>query len=70
MNTGIKDLDRIMKINKKDLIVIASRPAMGKTTLALNVLSHIALEEKKSVLFFSLEDTKETIVNKLLISNS
>jgi len=70
MNTGIKDLDKIMKINKKDLVIIASRPAMGKTTFALNVLNHIALEEKKSVLFFSLENTKETIVNKLLISNS
>ena len=70
MNTGFKDLDEIIKVNKGDLIVVASRPSMGKSTFVLNVLSHIALDEKKSVLFFSLEDSKEQIINKLIISNS
>lgn len=70
MNTGFKDLDEVIKVNKGDLIVVASRPSMGKSTFVLNVLSHIALDEKKSVLFFSLEDSKEQIINKLIISNS
>lgn len=70
MKTGFKDLDDVIKVNKGDLIVIASRPAMGKTTFVLNILSHIALKEKKSVLFFSLDDSKENIINKLIISNS
>ena len=70
MNTGFKDLDEIIKVNKGDLIVVASRPSMGKSTFVLNVLSHIALDEKKSVLFFSLEDSKDNIINRLIISNS
>ena len=70
MNTGFKDLDEIIKVNKGDLIVVASRSSIGKSTFVLNVLSHIALDEKKSVLFFSLEDSKDNIINKLIISNS
>ena len=70
MTTGFKDLDEIIKVNKGDLIIVASRPAMGKSTFVLNILSHIALEENKSVLFFNLEDSKESIINKLIISNS
>ncbi len=70
MNTGFKDLDEVIKVNKGDLIVVASRPAMGKSTFALNILSHLTLEEKNSVLFFSLEDSKENIINKLIISDS
>ena len=70
MKTGFNDLDEVIKVNKGDLIVIASRPSMGKSTFVLNVLSHIALDEKKSVLFFSLEDSKDKIINKLIISNS
>ncbi len=70
MKTGFNDLDEVIKVNKGDLIVVASRPSMGKSTFVLNVLSHIALDEKKSVLFFSLEDSKEQIINKLIISNS
>ncbi len=70
MKTGFKDLDSNIKLNNGELIVIASRPAMGKTTFALNILSHIALEEKTGVLFFSLEDSKENITKRLIISNS
>lgn len=70
MNTGFKDLDEVIEMKKGDLMVVASRPAMGKSTFALNILSHIALKEKKSVLLFSLEASKENIINKLIISNS
>ncbi len=70
MKTGFKDIDSNIKLNNGELIVIASRPSIGKTTLALNILSHIALKEKKGVLFFSLEDSEENITKKLIISNS
>ncbi len=70
MKTGFKNLDEKVEVNKENLMVIASRPAMGKTTLALNILSHIALEDKKTVLFVSLESNEENIINRLIISNS
>lgn len=70
MNTGFKDLDEIIDLKKGELVVIASRPAMGKSTFVLNILSHFTLKEKKSVLFFSLEDSNDNIINKLIISNS
>ena len=70
MKTGFDDLDSIMQINKGDLIVVASRPAMGKSTLVLNILSNVAIKEKKAVLLFNLENSKENIINKLIISNS
>ena len=70
MKTGFKDLDEIIEVDKGDLVVVASRPAMGKSTFVLNILSHIALEEKKKVLFFSLEACKEHLINRLIISNS
>ena len=70
MKTGFDDLDSIMQINKGDLIIVASRPAMRKSTLALNILSNVAIKEKKPVLMFNLESSKENIINKLIISNS
>lgn len=70
MNTGFKDLDEIIDLKKGELVVIASRPAMGKSTFVLNILSHFTLKEKKSVLFFSLENSNDNIINKLIISNS
>ena len=70
MKTGFKNLDEIIEMKKGELIVIASRPTMGKTTLVLNISNYIALQEKKGVLFFSLENSKENIEEKLIISNS
>ena len=70
MNTGFKELDEIIDLKKGELVVIASRPAMGKSTFVLNILSHFTLKEKKSVLFFSLEDSNDNIINKLIISSS
>ena len=70
MKTGFKDLDNLINLNKGELMVIASRPAMGKSTFALNILSHLALKKNKGVLFFSLEDSNENIISNLIISNS
>ena len=70
MKTGFHNLDNNIKIKGGDLIIIASRPAMGKTTLALNILGNVAIKDKKSVAFFSLEEGMENIVNKLIIRTS
>ena len=65
--TGFVDIDkRFAGLNRSDLIVIAARPAMGKTTLALNIAQNIAIDENLPVLFFSLEMSKEQLVDRML----
>lgn len=70
MKTGFKDLDKILNINNGELIVVASRPAMGKSTFVQNILSNVAIKENKGVLYFNLEESKEKVTNNLIISNS
>lgn len=48
------------------MLILAARPAMGKTALALNMVLNAALEQQKSVAFFSLEMTAESLVDRLL----
>jgi replicative DNA helicase len=65
--TGYKLLDGIlMGFNKSDLILLAARPAMGKTAFALNIATNVALTQKKKVAIFSLEMSKEQLVNRVL----
>lgn len=65
--TGISDLDEtITGLNRSDLILLAARPGMGKTSFALNIARHIAVKEKRRVAFFSLEMTKEQLTSRLL----
>lgn len=65
--TGIKDLDRvIMGLNKTDLVLLASRPGMGKTSFSLNIAEHVATIKEKRVAFFSLEMSKEQLVSRML----
>lgn len=65
--TGIKDLDRvIMGLNKTDLILIASRPGMGKTSFSLNIAGHVGITKGKKVAIFSLEMSKEQLVSRML----
>lgn len=66
MQTGFKDLDKIIDINGEKLIILGSRPAMGKSTLALNILSNIAIKQNEPVLYFNLESSREIIANRLL----
>ena len=70
MKTGFKELDNIIKLNKNELIVIASRPAMGKSTFVQNIISNVSIKENKSVLFYSLDVDKESVIKKFIISNS
>jgi replicative DNA helicase len=65
--TGFHDLDRMTGgFKDSDLIIVAGRPSMGKTSLALNIALHSALEAKKSVAIFSLEMSKEQLTERLL----
>ena len=67
ISTGIRDLDEtITGLNRSDLILLAARPGMGKTSFALNIASHVAVKEKKRVAFFSLEMTKEQLASRML----
>lgn len=65
--TGWRDLDNMTAgLQQSDLIILAARPAMGKTTLVTNLAYNVAAKEKKSVLFFSLEMSKEQLVDRML----
>lgn len=67
ISTGIADLDEtITGLNRSDLILLAARPGMGKTSFALNIARHVAVKEKRRVAFFSLEMTKEQLVSRML----
>ena len=66
--TGFTDLDRnvLAGLQASDLIVVAARPSMGKTSFALNVAKYVATEQGKGVGVFSLETSKEQLVDRLL----
>lgn len=67
ISTGITDLDNtITGLNRSDLILLAARPGMGKTSFALNIARNVAVKEKRKVAFFSLEMTKEQLVSRML----
>lgn len=69
--TGFLDLDGILAgLQKSNLIILAARPGMGKTALALNIAQHIAVTAKKKVGFFSLEMSKEELVDRLLVGQA
>ena len=71
VSTGFVDLDYAIKgLNKSNLIVIASRPAMGKTTLAFNIATHVATKENTPVAIFSLEMSKEQCINRIISSQA
>ena len=71
ITTGLPDLDRtIMGLNDSDLIFIASRPGMGKTSIALNLALAAAKHSEKAVAIFSLEMSREQLVTRLLSSES
>lgn len=67
LSTGLRDLDtRINGLNKSDLLLIAARPAMGKTAFALNICLNVAKKYKKTVAFFSLEMSREQLAMRLM----
>ena len=67
ISTGIGDLDRVITgLNRSDLILLAARPGMGKTSFALNIARNAACTSKKTVAFFSLEMSMEQLASRLL----
>lgn len=69
--TGFKDLDNILSgLQKSDLIIIAARPSIGKTTLALDIARKSAILHNKSVGIFSLEMSSQQIVDRMLSAES
>ncbi len=67
IRTGYRDLDNMTAgLQRSDLIILAARPAMGKTTLVTNLAYNVATVAKQPVLFFSLEMSKEQLVDRML----
>jgi len=71
ISTGFAELDaKTSGLQKSDLIIIAGRPSMGKTSFAINIAQNIALRGKKSVVVFSLEMSREQLVMRMFSSEA
>jgi replicative DNA helicase len=69
--TGFRDLDHVLAgLQKSDLLILAARPAMGKTAFALNIAEHVAVNEGVPVGIFSLEMSKEQLIDRVLATQS
>ena len=69
--SGFSDFDKMTSgLQASDLIILAGRPSMGKTSLALSILRHIGMDSRKACAFFSLEMSKQQIVLRLLCSQA
>ena len=71
ITTGFADLDRKTSgLQKSDLVLVAARPAMGKTAFALNIAQNAALKAKSSVAIFSLEMSKEQLIQRMVAAQA
>ena len=71
LSTGLRDLDtKINGLNKSDLVLVAARPAMGKSTFSLNIGLNVAKKYNKTVALFNLEMSREQLVLRLMSSES
>lgn len=71
VSTGFPDLDNMLSgLQKSDLIILASRPSLGKSSMALNIARHVAAHEKVPVGIFSLEMSKDQIVDRLIATQA
>lgn len=71
ISSGFYDLDyKTAGFQKSDLLLLAARPSMGKTALALNIAEHVVVKERIPTVFFSLEMSREQLANRLLSMNS
>ncbi len=69
--TGFVDFDKMTSgLQPSDLVIVAARPSMGKSSLVLNIAQHVALKGHKSVAFFSLEMSKEQLAQRMLCSEA
>ncbi|MBD3238510.1 MAG: replicative DNA helicase [Candidatus Moranbacteria bacterium] len=71
LSTGFQGIDNILAgMQKSDLIILAARPSLGKTTLSLDIMRNIAVKEKKPVAMFSLEMSKDQLIDRMLSSEA
>lgn len=72
LSTGIVDLNQLLGggFHPSDLIILAARPAMGKTSLAINFATYMAIEHKRPVAIFSLEMSKEQLITRMLCTEA
>lgn len=71
VTTGYQDLDNLLAgMQKSNLIILAARPGVGKSTLALNIAQNLAVNHKQSVGLFSLEMSREELVDRLLVAQA
>lgn len=71
ISSGFRDLDKMTAgLQKSDLILIAARPSMGKTAFVLNIAQHVATNAKMNVAIFSLEMSKQQLVQRILCAES
>ncbi len=69
--TGFMELDKITSgLNDSDLVIVAGRPGMGKTSFAINIAQQAAVAHKKSVAVFSLEMSREQLATRMLVSEA
>jgi len=71
VSTGFSDMDNVLAgFQRSNLVILAARPGMGKTSLALNISQHASVEQKIPVGFFSLEMSQEELVDRLLVAQA
>lgn len=71
VSTGFRDLDRILSgLQPSELIILAARPSVGKTSLAINIAEHVAIRMNQAVAIFSLEMAAEQLVQRMLCSQA
>ena len=71
VSTGFTDIDnKLAGLQKSNLIILAARPGQGKTAMVLNIAQHVSVHDKISVGIFSLEMSKEELVDRLLVSQA
>ncbi len=69
--TGFADIDRLLAgMQKSNMLILAARPGMGKTALALNITQYVSVTARKKVGFFSLEMSREELVDRLLVGQA
>lgn len=71
IRSGFIDLDyKLSGLNKSDLILVAARPAMGKSAFAINIATNVAIQSNIPVVIFNLEMSKEQVANRILCSEA
>ena len=71
LETGFTELDRMTAgLHPAELIIVAARPGLGKTSLCLNIAQHVAIKKRRTVALFSIEMSKEQLVKRLLCAEA